>query len=255
MFQYLHAQASANILKNKPKALNLHLNQWLAVEISKVPSHHPDSRGSSWKQIKKGRGRGEQNRLLEADPAFWLFGPNSHHTIRSWWWEAPNCTNGFQLFFFVEQSVRKSSSRQQIKHLLPPCLQNERWHTLLHLGLPQHEQSREGVHHDINSLAEQGRTSRALSHCFRRTFIAPTTVWTPCAQRAADEGLHSQSSGACSCYVSPKKKKKPHQTGYFSGMTWPGAKCYMSSVFIVIKAEGSRHGFLQVFDVQRPWEI
>lgn len=29
----------------------------------------------------------------------------------------------------------------------------------------------------------------------------------------------------------------------------------MSSVFIVIKVEGSRHGFLQVPDAQKPWEI
>lgn len=50
----------------------------------------------------------------------------------------------------------------------------------------------------MTCLAEQGVASRALPHS-QKGIQAPTAVSGPlCAQRAAGEGVHSQSSGACS---------------------------------------------------------
>lgn len=52
------------------------------------------------------------------------------------------------------------------------------------------------------------------------------------------------------------KRKSPSKMDNFSGITQPGDKCHMFSVFIVrIKAEGSRHGFLQVPEAFEPWEV
>lgn len=51
-----------NFSKNKPKALFLQLNKWL-FKYPECLADITDCKGCSWKQIKKRRGREEQNRL------------------------------------------------------------------------------------------------------------------------------------------------------------------------------------------------
>lgn len=151
----------------------------------------------------------------------------------------------FFFLFFVEQSVQKWSMQQQIKPLLPPCLQKESWCTWGCLS-----------------------TSRVLKEC-----ITTLMLWQ---NKEAHQGhCHTASAGCSSppqlsgalvhreqlmedCTTSPREllplclnQENPHQTVYFSGVMWPGAKCHMSPIFIVIKVEGSRHGFLQVPDAQK----
>lgn len=80
---------------------------------------------------------------------------------------------------------------------------------LAHLGLPQHQQSAEGVHHDIDALAEQGGTSRALPHCFSRMFITPTAVWSPCAQGAAVEDCTASPRELLPLCLTQEKEESP----------------------------------------------
>ena len=162
----------------------------------------------------KEEGKRGTKQIVEPDPAFWLFGPNTATTHPGVGDRKLRIAQMASSSLSVEQSMQKSSSQQQTNiYCLLVCKMND--DTLSRIwGLLQREQRWEGVRHDINSLAEQGVTSRAISYCFRRAFIPHTTIQTPCARRAAAKGLHSYSSEACSHYVSfsskPEKKKK-HQ--------------------------------------------
>lgn len=127
-FQYLY---TVNFSKNKPKALFLQLNKWL-FKYPECLANITDCKGCSWKQIKKRRGREEQNRLwnqiLISD---YLGTTQSQHTQklvtgRSEWHKiAPSSV------LSTEQHTQSKQPSAR-KHLLLSCLQNEQC-SLLHL--------------------------------------------------------------------------------------------------------------------------
>lgn len=156
-----------------------------------MPSHHPDSRGSSWKQIKKGRGRGEQNRLLEADPAFWLFEPNTV-TTQSGVGDgklqiAQMASSSFFLFLWSRVCRnRAAGSKANIYCLLTVCKMNADTLSCIWGCLSMSRARKEGVHHDIKSLAEQGGTSKGTATLLQKDIHCPHNCLD--TLRAADEG-------------------------------------------------------------------
>lgn len=79
MLQYLHAWASANFLKNKPKALFLHLNL-LAFKTSKEPGNYRWLQRKLLEAAQKEEGKRGRKQIVEPDPAAGLFGPDTATT-------------------------------------------------------------------------------------------------------------------------------------------------------------------------------
>lgn len=73
-FQYLY---TVNFSKNKPKALFLQLNKWLAFQISRVPGQHHWLQRMLLEADQKEEGKRRTKQIVEPDSDFWLFGHNT----------------------------------------------------------------------------------------------------------------------------------------------------------------------------------